>query len=344
MASERWDRLSRLLEEALGVDPDRRRHFIARIAEEDVSLGHELRSLLEAHEGRGVLDGPASEWAAPIVGAGTDAGEDDEDHPGEAVGAYVVLQRVGGTLGSVYRAHDPRLGRDVALKLLPVHMSTDRVARARFLQEARSAASLEHPNICTILDAGETEDGRLYLVMPFYRGETLEATLARGPVPVATALGVALQVARGLGEAHARGIVHRDIKPANVMMTEHGVARVLDFGVAKLAGANLTGPRTRLGTATYMSPEQVRGEEVDARSDIWSLGVTLYEMLAGERPFRGRTTMEVFSAILHSRPQPIAERRPEVPSAAARLLDRMLAVDPASRPATMEEVASVLDG
>ncbi len=342
MSRERWERLGRLLEEALGLEPEERRRFLARASADDPALGPELASLVEAHGRPGPLDRPAPEWMASAL---ADVGSDeDPDHPGEELGPYRVGERVGGVLGSVYRAYDDRLGRDVALKLLPLHMSADPVARARFLREARSAASLEHPNICTILDTGQTDDGRLYLVMPFYRGETLEELLARGPLPVETALGLALQVARGLAAAHGRGIVHRDVKPGNIMVTEDGGARVMDFGVAKLAGATLTGAGARLGTAAYMSPEQVRGEEVDARSDVWALGAALYEMLAGERPFRGETALEVLSAILHSHPRPIAELRPEVPAPVAKFLDRMLAVDPADRPRSMEEVVAALEG
>jgi Tol biopolymer transport system component len=189
-----------------------------------------------------------------------------------------------GGMGVVYTAEDTRLRRTVVLKLLPPELSHDPLAKARFLQEARTASALDHPNICTVYEIGETLDGRLFLAMPCYEGETLRERLARGPMPPLEAVEIARQIAGGLAKAHAKGIVHRDIKPANLMITTDGVVKILDFGIAKLAGSvDLTRSGARIGTPAYMSPGQRRGEKVDHRADLWSLGLVLREMLGGGR-------------------------------------------------------------
>jgi serine/threonine protein kinase/Tol biopolymer transport system component len=260
------------------------------------------------------------------------------------VGPYRVLERLGGGgMGIVYRAEDTRLGRIVALKFLPPDLTRDLVAKARFQQEARAASAFDHPNICTIYEVGETADGQLYLAMPCYDGETLRRRLESGPLPVEEAVDVAAQVARGLAKAHRQGIVHRDIKPANLIVTSDGVVKILDFGIAKLAGAAaLTRTGSTLGTPAYMSPEQMKGQEVDARSDLWSLGVVLYEMLAGRRPFPGDHESVVRQAILSAQPEPLSHVRPEVPPAVQQLVDALLAKDPAQRAPAADEVAAAL--
>ncbi|HSU82384.1 MAG TPA: serine/threonine-protein kinase, partial [Thermoanaerobaculia bacterium] len=188
---------------------------------------------------------------------------------GRAVPRYRILGLVGtGGMGVVYRAEDTRLGRTVALKFLPPMLTPNPRAKARFLDEARAASALDHPNICTIYEIDETAEGQLYLAMALYEGETLRHRLARGPLPAAEALRIALQVAQGLAKAHHHGIVHRDIKPANLMITTDGIVKVLDFGIALLPDQALSAPL--LGTPGYMSPEQQRGGEVDARTDVWS--------------------------------------------------------------------------
>ena len=249
----------------------------------------------------------------------------------------------GGGMGVVYRAEDTRLGRTVALKFLPPELTRDPVAKARFLQEARTASALEHPNICTIYDVGETADARLYLAMPCYDGETLRQRLERGPLPVEEATEIAWQIARGLAKAHRQGIIHRDVKPANLMLTSDGVVKILDFGIAKLAGAagiTLTG--LPLGTPAYMAPEQMRGEEVDARTDLWSLGVVLYEMLAGRRPFPGDHEVVVRHGILNSQPEALSKLQPAVPRELERILGRLLAKDREERTPTADQLLSEL--
>jgi Tol biopolymer transport system component len=229
-------------------------------------------------------------------------------------------------MGVVYRAEDTRLRRMVALKFLPSRLTRDLTAKARFLQEAQAASALDHANICTIHEVGESEDGELYLAMACYDGETVQAKIDRGPLPVAEALDVARQAAQGLAKAHRHGLVHRDVKPANLMVTEDGVVKILDFGIAKLLGASgLSLAELFAGTPAYMSPEQARGQEVDARTDVWSLGMVLYEMLTGVRPSRD------------GKLQPLGQLRPGVPAELERIVERMLARSPVERYPTAAE-------
>ena len=245
---------------------------------------------------------------------------------GETVSHYRILDELGrGGMGVVYLAEDIGLGRRAALKFLPPEARRDDEATQRFIQEARTTSALDHPNVCTIYEIGESQDGRLFIAMAFYEGETLEQRLRRGRLDTGEAVDVALQVARGLRKAHEAGIVHRDIKPANLFLTRDGIVKILDFGIAKLGGLQaLTRTGTTLGTGAYMSPEQIHGSEADTRTDLWSLGVVLYEMLCGERPFRGEQELATLYAVVNEPPQPLYARAPHVPLALETLIARLL--------------------
>jgi dienelactone hydrolase len=225
---------------------------------------------------------------------------------GQTLSHYRVLERLGsGGMGVVYKAHDTKLDRHVALKLIPPELTRDAATRERFVQEARAASALDHPNICTIYEIDTTPEGQMFIAMALYDGGTLKRSIDDGPLPAAEALAIATQIAEGLAEAHEAGIVHRDIKPANVMLTKHRLVKVVDFGVAKLLGVTgLTQTGSTLGTLAYMSPEQLDGAEVDQQSDIWSLGAVLYELLTGAPPFTAESQWAVMNAIGNHDPEP----------------------------------------
>ncbi len=260
----------------------------------------------------------------------------------ERVGPYLVTGEIGrGGMGVVYRAYDPRLRRDVALKFLPAAFNRDPQATARFIDEARAASALDHPNTCPVYDIGVSDDGRSYIAMAYCAGGSLAARLASGPLPIDQAVTIAVQVASALERAHGAGIVHRDIKPANIAFTEHDEARVLDFGVAVLGTGEWEAPRVAAGTPAYMAPEQVRGQAVDARTDVWALGAVLFEMLTGQRPFPGARE-DVTQAILTDPPQDVRSLRPAVPPPLAAAVSRSLAKDPAARHASAADFAAAI--
>ncbi|MDP2886262.1 MAG: protein kinase [Ignavibacteria bacterium] len=271
---------------------------------------------------------------------------------GKTISHYRILEKVGGGgMGVVYKAEDTKLKRAVALKFLPAEFTSDPEAKERFIHEARAASSLDHPNICNIHEIGETEDGQLFIAMACYEGETLKSRIAKGQsrpersrgMRIEEATDLAIQIAQGLSEAHAHGIVHRDIKPANILITKSGVAKILDFGLAKLAGgARLTKTGSTVGTAAYMSPEQARGQEVDHRTDIWSLGVVLFEMLTGKLPFRGEHEAAMLYSIVHEEPQPISSVRPDLPANVAPIINKILHKEPGERLQHMRELLSQL--
>jgi TolB-like protein/Tfp pilus assembly protein PilF/predicted Ser/Thr protein kinase len=264
-------------------------------------------------------------------------------------GKYRIVEEIGqGGMGVVFKAEDIKLERPVALKFLPPHLADVPELRERFLIEARAAAALSHPNICVIHEVGE-DGGRPFIAMEYVEGETLRDRARRGALKAEQALAVAGQIAAGLGAAHRKGIVHRDVKSANIMVTEQGQAKVMDFGLAKLRGASpLTKSRTTLGTVSYMSPEQARGEEMDGRTDLWSLGVVLYEMLTAELPFKGDHDQAVIHAILNREPRPPSKIKEGLPSGLDAVVLRALAKKAGDRYASMEDLhgdlAAVAEG
>ena len=271
---------------------------------------------------------------------------------GARLGPYEVLGPLGaGGMGEVYRARDTRLGREVALKVLPDEVSSDRQRLARFQAEARMASSLSHPNIITIHDVGES-DGTSFIVMELAEGRTLRSLLASGPLAIRRLLEVGVQIADGLAKAHAAGMVHRDLKPENVMLTGDGLVKILDFGLARLDPATppsasdeqttlerLTQPGTVVGTVGYMSPEQTSGEAVDFRSDQFALGAILYELATARAPFQRRTAAETLTAILREEPQAVSSLNPQTPPGFARIVERCLAKDPSRRYASSLDLA-----
>ena len=264
---------------------------------------------------------------------------------GKNIAQYEILDQLGmGGMGIVYKAKDTNLGRVVALKFLPQNSLVTDEDKARFRREAQAAASLNHPNICTIYDFGETEDGNAYIAMEFIDGPTLKQEIEKGPMKLDRAIEITVQVARGLQAAHGVDIVHRDVKSANIMLTAEGNAKIMDFGLAKTAqSTQLTKTGSTLGTFTFMSPEQARGDEVDARTDIWSLGVVLYELVTGSLPFGGEYEQAMVYSILNQDPEPLTAMRTGVPVALDWIMAKLLSKDPARRYQSTNEVAIDLE-
>jgi eukaryotic-like serine/threonine-protein kinase len=332
MDPERWRHLERLYYAALERPGDERGKFLARACEGDAELRVELESLLaQGLETNSLLDSPAWAGAASLL--------DGKDVPrletGTQLGPYRIDRRIGaGGMGEVYRARDTRLGRDVALKVLPAQVANDPARRDRFEFEAHAVAALNHPNIVAIFDVGN-ESGVSYMVTELVDGDSLRGA----KFSLRQTLDIAMQICDGLAAAHAAGITHRDLKPENILLTRKGRIKILDFGLAKITnrGVNVTGteplavrtePGAVMGTAGYMSPEQVRGEAADHRSDLFSFGVILHELLSGKHPFRTRTTAETMAAILNQEAPELPE---SVPQAVRQIVAHSLEKDPASR-------------
>jgi serine/threonine protein kinase/Tfp pilus assembly protein PilF len=344
MTPERHQRIGELFDEALELGPEERAAFLDRTRGEDAALRVEVERLLANHlEAGEFLSRPAMHVAAALMAQNQDA------HAiGKRIGQYQLLSLLGaGGMGQVYLAQDTRLGRRVALKLLPAHLTGNVEHLRRFSKEARAVVALNHPNILTIHDFGEA-DGVQYIATEYVEGQTLRRRLNQGQEkPTLTELlDVALQTAGALEAAHRAGVVHRDIKPENIMIRPDGVVKVLDFGLARINEPPVTGSEADgkqpagsltqsghvFGTAAYMSPEQARGQQVDPRTDLFSLGVVLYEMCAGRRPFTGLNSIEMLASILHHEPPPLGEVAPETPAPLERLIHRMLRKDREARP------------
>jgi pimeloyl-ACP methyl ester carboxylesterase len=325
IGAARRQRIEELFDRAIELPPDDRPALLSGACGSDPDLRREVESLLAYAERSGLT----ARLAAAVAGARTGS---PALGPGQKLSQYEVVEKLGsGGMGVVYKALDRRLQRFVALKFLPPYLSAEPELKLRFTQEAQAIASLDHPNLCTIFEVEETADGQLFIVMPYYEGETLKQMIGRGPLPAAQVTDYGVQVAAGLAHAHAAGVVHRDIKPANLVVAPGGSVKILDFGIAKISDVNLTRTGAVLGTLTYMSPEQAGGEPVDHRTDLWALGVVLYEMLTGRPPFTAESREALFFAIQNREPPRITALRPEVSPALEGIVSRLLEKEPSRR-------------
>jgi eukaryotic-like serine/threonine-protein kinase len=336
MNAQRWEEIQAGFDEIVELNASNRAARLEMLASSDPELHRALELLLNA-------DASASADLRLIDTAfllQPDRGPDPLGLTGRTISHFDLGEALGaGGMGVVYRAHDTRLGRVVALKFLFPHYNLDASAKARFLREAHAAAALDHPNLCTVYEVGTSDEGWLFLAMALYQGETLRARLNRdGPIFLGEALEIARQIAEGLQAAHAAGIVHRDLKPGNVMLLPDGTVRILDFGLAKARDQSVSETGVRFGTVSYMSPEQVRGGNVDGRSDLWALGVVLNEMLTGQKPFRGDEEVAIVHAILHDEPELPSTHRADISVALEGVVLRLIEKDPANRYADAAEL------
>jgi len=263
---------------------------------------------------------------------------------GHVISHYKIVEKLGaGGMGTVYKAEDTRLKRDVALKFLPENLSFDLEAKTRFMHEAQAASALDHPNICNIHEIDQTDNGQLFLCMTLYDGDTLKRKIQENNLAIDEVIEVAAQIATGLYRAHEAGIIHRDLKPANIMFTKDNDVKIVDFGLAKLSDqTDITKEGSPVGTIAYMSPEQTEGESVDLRTDIWAFGVILYEMLCGDRPFRGDYEQAVVYSILNENPVSIKNLRSDIPEGLVQIVNRSLMKEPCDRFSSMKEIVNIL--
>src|SRR5258706_14701523 len=351
MTPEHWQRVKEVFDSALKLEPAERAGFISEVSGEDEGLRKEVESLIAFHEKDGnFLDSPAYEAAAEMLT------NDPDLRTGQKIGHYEILSTLGrGGMGEVYLARDTKLSRKVALKVLPGAFTQDQERLRRFEQEARATSALNHPNILTIFEIGEN-DGRHYIVTEFIDGQTLAQRIAPGPLKLGETLNIGEQIASALSAAHGAGIVHRDVKPENIMIRSDGIMKILDFGLAKLAQTQSLPSRpedsTRvvvktnagvvMGTVAYMSPEQARGLSLDARTDIWSLGVVIYQMLTGSVPFSGATSSDILVSILEREPRSLHSFSPEIPAELEWIVNKALTKDCDDRYQTSREVLTDL--
>ena len=336
MKAERWQQVERVYESALAKDASERASFLEDACAGDDALRQEVESLLAYQErSEDFIESPALDVAAKLIAMQ----KSTTAVSGQMINHYKIVAAIGaGGMGEVYLAEDTRLERRVALKFLPAHLTEDERYLRRFEQEARAVAALSHPNVCMIHEVIETGDGRHCIVMEYVDGMTLSDSLKEKPLTVREALDIAIQVSSALSAAHLAGIVHRDIKLENIMLRRDGYVKILDFGLAKLTDKNWSGvdneaatrmlntsPGVVMGTVYYMSPEQARGLPVDERTDIWSLGVVLYEMICGSHPFTGATPTDVIISIAEREPEPLTKRVPEAPLQLEEIVQKALA-------------------
>src|SRR5215510_1023343 len=332
MNPERWRQVDQLLGAALERAPAERAAFISEACGGDDSLRREVEALLAFEgEAKSFIEAPAYAVVAPLI-----VGDDGQSLLGKTIGHYQIISLLGkGGMGEVYRARDTKLDRAVALKILSDEMSADRERIRRFSREARAASALNHPNVAHIYEIGEAE-GVSFIAMEYVEGQTLASKINGHPLEVGEIVEIGSQIADALDEAHSKEITHRDIKPANVMLNERGQVKVLDLGLAKIARPReqpvasdistmaKTAPGVVMGTVPYMSPEQALGREVDHRSDLFSLGVALYEMATGRLPFTGENTSQTLDRILHSQPEAMARFNYDAPAELERIVRKCL--------------------
>jgi len=346
MTPERYQQIDQIFQAALALEPDQRAAYLDEVCSGDKKLRREVESLITSDQGGlSFIDEPAFEMAARVLAS---------DEPALAVGdlidRYEVVSLLGsGGMGEVYLAHDEKLDRKIALKLLPTHFTKNQARLRRFQQEARAASALNHPNIITIHEIGQVEN-RNFIATEFVDGETLRQRMKRAPLSLNESLDIAIQVCAALAAAHNAGIIHRDIKPENIMLRTDGYVKVLDFGLAKLtekrepptevdAAENLDiSSGLLMGTVKYMSPEQAQGQQVDQRSDIFSLGVVLYEMVTGHAPFKGEDTTRLVKSILNDEPRRLTEYAPGAPEELQRIVSKALIKNRAQRYQAAEDL------
>src|SRR5687767_121303 len=349
MADEKWQRVREIFDLALQLNPTERRRFIDQVCGDDKALLAEVESLLTSHDSaEGFMETPAVARVADMIEV-----ESKKLEPGKSFGHYEIIKQIGeGGMGEVYLAKDKKLDRKVAIKILNEEFSQNESNLQRFVSEAKAASALNHPNILTIYEFGEAEDAR-FIVSEYIEGKTLREIIRESKLTLPQILDISIQITGALSAAHKAHLVHRDIKPENIMIRHDGYVKVLDFGLAKLVEQknkpilsleeptvrrDLTAKGVIVGTVNYMSPEQAKGERVDVRTDIFSLGVLIYEMLASKPPFAGGNAIETLGSILNKDPVPLSRQTPEVPHELERIINKALRKDREQRYQTAKDL------
>ena len=347
-----WNELATLFGKAIELIPDERKAFLDEACKDNATLRKELDSLLSYYEEAPefLQDANALDLNASLVRSLSNTkgnkisrtAGDQFNIIGTRISRFDVNGLIGaGGMGVVYKAEDSELHRPIALKFLPPLLSADETARERFITEARAASALDHTNVCTVYEVGRTEQGMIFIAMAYYEGETLKEKMKSG-VRDEDAVDYVAQIARGLAKAHARSIIHRDVKPANIMVTDEGIVKILDFGLAKMADQQLTRQGATMGTASHMSPEQVRGGKVDHRTDIWSLGIILYQLLEGRLPFLGDYEQAIMYAVANETAAPLSDMSTELRTDLSVVIETCLQKDPENRYKSMDALLEAL--